>query len=76
MEAKTSNYERTKHKMQELFLENDLDQVAAEYREMGRAMLAGFILLANVTLLLYDRLLGIMAVLYLKKLRPKVFKHS
>lgn len=31
MEAKTSNYERTKHKMQELFLENDLDQVAAEW---------------------------------------------
>ena len=53
-----------------------MDQVIAEYREMGRAMLIAFILLANVTLLLYDRLLGIMAVLYLKKLRPKVFKHS
>ena len=51
-----------------------MDQVIAEYREMGRAMLIAFILLANVTLLLYDRLLGIMAVLYLKKLRPKVFK--
>lgn len=51
-----------------------MDQVIAEYREMGRAMLIAFILLANVTLLIYDRLLGIVAVLYLKKLRPKVFK--
>ena len=51
-----------------------MDQVMAEYREMGRAMLIGFIVLANVTLLVYDRLLGIMAVLYVKKLRPKVFK--
>jgi hypothetical protein len=33
-----------------------------------------FILLANVTLVLYDRLLNIMAVVYLKKLRPKLFK--
>lgn len=51
-----------------------MDQVMAEYREMGRAMLIGFIALANVTLLVYDRLLAIMAVLYVKKLRPKVFK--
>ena len=51
-----------------------MDQVMAEYREMGLAMLIGFIALANVTLLVYDRLLGIMAVVYVKKLRPKVFK--
>ena len=51
-----------------------MDHVIAEYREMGRAMLIAFILLANVTLLIYDRLLGIVAVLYLKKIRPKVFK--
>ena len=50
-----------------------MDAVMAEYREMGRAMLAAFILLGNVTLMLYDRLLGIVAVLYLKKLRPKLF---
>ena len=31
MEAKTSNYEQTKHKMQKQFLNNDLDQVAAEW---------------------------------------------
>lgn len=51
-----------------------MDQVVAEYREMSRVMLVAFILLANVTLLIYDRLLGIMAVLYLKKLRPKWLK--
>lgn len=51
-----------------------MDQVVAEYREMSRAMLIAFIALANVTLLLYDRMLGIMAGLYLKKLRPKLFK--
>ena len=51
-----------------------MDQVIAEYREMSRAMLIVFILLANVTLLIYDRLLGIMAVLYVNKLRPKLFK--
>ena len=52
-----------------------MDQVIAEYREMGRAMLIAFILLANVTLVLYDRLMGILAMVYLKKLRPKLFKH-
>ena len=36
-----------------------MDQVIAEYREMSRAMLVAFALLGNVTLLLYDRLLGI-----------------
>lgn len=51
-----------------------MDQVIAEYREMSRVMLVAFILLANVTLLLYDRLLNIMAVLYVRKLRPKLFK--
>ena len=51
-----------------------MDQVMAEYREMSRAMLAVFIVLANVTLVLYDRLLNIMAVVYVRKLRPKLFK--
>ena len=46
----------------------------AEYREMGRAMLIAFILLANVTMLVYDRLLAIMAAFYIRKLRGKVFK--
>ena len=51
-----------------------MDQVIAEYREMGRAILIAFVLLANVTLLLYDRLLGVMAAVYLRKLRPKLFR--
>ena len=51
-----------------------MDQVMAEYREMGRAMLVVFALLANFTLLVYDRLLGGIAVIYMKKLRPRLFK--
>ena len=51
-----------------------MDQIIAEYREMSRAMLVVFIVLANVTLVLYDRLLNIMAVVYVRKLRPKLFK--
>ena len=51
-----------------------MDQVIAEYREMSRIMLAVFILLANVTLLLYDRLLNIIAIVYIRKLKPKLFK--
>ena len=51
-----------------------MDQVIAEYREMSRAMLIVFAVLANVTLILYDRLLNTMAVVYVKKLRPKLFK--
>ena len=51
-----------------------MDQVMAEYRKMGRAMLIAFIALANVTLLVYDRLLAILAVVYIRKLRGKLFK--
>jgi len=51
-----------------------MDQIIAEYREMGRAMLIAFILMANVTLVIYDRLLNILAVLYIRRLRPKLFK--
>ena len=51
-----------------------MDQIIAEYREMSRVMLIAFILLANVTLLLYDRLLAIMLVLYERRLRPLIRK--
>ena len=51
-----------------------MDQVMAEYREMSRATLIVFIALANVTLLVYDRLLAIMAAVYIRKLRGKLFK--
>ena len=58
-----------------IFFVLPMDQVIAEYREMGRVMLAAFILMANITLVLYDRLLNTLAILYVKKLRPKLFKH-
>ena len=51
-----------------------MDEIIAEYREMGQAMLAAFILLGNVTLALYDRMLGIALVVYVKRLRPKLFR--
>ena len=49
-----------------------LDAIMADYQDMTRAMLIAFILLGNFVLVVYDRLLGIMAILYLKKLRPKL----
>ena len=48
-------------------------QIMAEYREMGRAMIVVFIAIANITMLLYDRLTGIAAVLYVRRLRQKFF---
>ena len=50
-----------------------LDQIMADYADMTRWMLVAFVILGNVTLALYDRLLTIMAVVYLKKLRPRLF---
>ena len=49
-----------------------LDQVLADYAEMTRAMLVVTLLLGAVTLALYDRALMVFAVVYLKKLRPKL----
>lgn len=51
----------------------NMGQVAAEYAEMTRAMLALFIALANATLFLYDRFLVVALAIYYKKLRPKLF---
>ena len=48
-------------------------QIMAEYREMGRAMIVVFIAIANITMLLYDRLTGIAAVLYVRRLRQSFF---
>ncbi len=50
-----------------------LDQIMADYAEMTRALLAVFVILGNVTLVLYDRLLSIAAVVYVRKLRPRLF---
>ena len=49
-----------------------MDAVLAEYRELGRIGGIAFAVLANVTMLLYDRLLPIAQMVYLKKLRPRL----
>ena len=48
-------------------------QILAEYAEMGRALLIAFIVIANLTMLIYDRLTAIADVLYVRRLRPKFF---
>lgn len=52
----------------------NMTSVLAEYAEMTRVMLIAFVIIANITLLLYDRLLGIMMVIYRRKLRRIVMK--
>ena len=47
-----------------------MDAIVAEYTAMGVAGGILFALLANITMLLYDRMLVIMAVAYVRKLRP------
>ena len=49
-----------------------MDAVLAEYQELGRIGAIAFAVLANVTMLLYDRLLPIAQMVYLKKLRPRL----
>ena len=48
-------------------------QVLAEYQEMGRAMLIAFVIIANITMLLFDRLIAVGTVLYARKFRVKLF---
>ncbi len=49
-----------------------MDQILAEYREMGLALTAACLLLGNVALLLYDRVIGIMTALYVNRVRNKL----
>ncbi len=49
-----------------------MDQILAEYREMGIALTAACLLIGNVTLLLYDRLIKVMTALYVNRLRDKL----
>ena len=51
----------------------NMHQAVAEYAQMTKAMLIAFVLLANVTMLLYDRMLSVMAFVYIRKLRPKLY---
>jgi len=47
-----------------------MDAVLAEYTAMGVIGGIVFAFLANITLLLYDRALVVMAILYIRKFRP------
>lgn len=49
-----------------------LDQVLRDYQEMSAALAAACLLIGNVTLLLYDRLLGVMTRLYVDRLRKRL----
>lgn len=51
-----------------------IDAIMDEYRDMSRAMLVAFILIGNLTLMLYDRLLAVVTVIYVKRLRGKIFR--
>ena len=51
-----------------------MDQILREYQEMGLVLTADCLLVGNVTLLLYDRLIAIMTALYVKRLRGRLMK--
>lgn len=53
-----------------------MDQIMADYKDATAITLFLLFLLGNFTLVLYDRLLMIGAYLYIKKMRPKLFKHQ
>ena len=48
----------------------NMQAIVAEYAAMGVIGGAAFVVLANVTMLMYDRMLLIMYVIYIRKLRP------
>ena len=47
-----------------------MDAIIAEYTAMGIAGGIVFAILANITMLLYDRMLVVTAFMYIKKMRP------
>ena len=47
--------------------------ITAQYGELVYLAVAGFILLANITFILFDFALERIAVYYIRKIRPKVF---
>lgn len=49
-----------------------MDAVVEEFRTMGGGLLASFAVLFNFCMLIYDRLLASLVVLYVKKLRPRL----
>lgn len=51
-----------------------MDAILQEYREMGMVLAIACLLLGNLTLLLYDRLLAVTTILYVHKFRNKFMK--
>ena len=51
-----------------------MDQILNEYREMGLVLTVACLLIGNVTLLLYDRLIAVMTALYVNRLRGRLMK--
>ena len=51
-----------------------MDQILREYQEMGLALTVACLLVGNITLLLYDRLIAIMTALYVNRLRGRLMK--
>ena len=51
-----------------------MDQILREYQEMGLALTVACLLVGNVTLLLYDRMIAIMTALYVNRLRGRLMK--
>ena len=49
-----------------------MDQVAQDFADLGRVMLGGLLLLANVTFVVYDLLLDRLEIFYHVRLRPKL----
>ena len=49
-----------------------MDAIVAEFTEMGMGLLIGFVVLLDICLLMYDRLLIPLTIVYTKKLRPKL----
>lgn len=49
-----------------------MDAMVAEFSQMGAALLAVFVVLMNVCMFMYDKLLTPLVLLYAKRLRPKL----
>ena len=49
-----------------------MDALVEDFSQMGAALLIAFVVLMNVCLLLYDRLLSPLVVIYVKRLRPRL----
>jgi len=57
-----------------LFFLLNMQALMAEYREMGMVMTLICLLLGNICLLVYDRLIAMLTLLYIRKFRDKLIK--